>query len=51
MSSWADFSFYQTYGTGIVLAGLSAFTGVNAGVPAAISNGRTFLINEFQSLV
>jgi uncharacterized repeat protein (TIGR01451 family) len=46
--SWADFGFYQTYGTGIALAGLSAFTGVNAGVPAAISSGRAFLINEFQ---
>ena len=48
---WADFNFYETYSTGIALAGLSSFA-VNPGVPAsAIINGRTFLINEFQGPV
>lgn len=45
---WADFGFYKTYGTGVVLAGLSPFTAVDPGVPAAIASGRTFLLNEFQ---
>ncbi|TMD40078.1 MAG: hypothetical protein E6I89_04150, partial [Chloroflexi bacterium] len=43
--SWADFGFYQTYSTGIDLGGLSAFTTVDPGVPAAIASARNFLIN------
>lgn len=43
--SWADFGFYETYSTGIDLAGLSAFTTVDPGVPTAITHGRNFLIN------
>ena len=35
---------YQTYTTGLALDALSASTGVNAGIPAAISGGRTWLI-------
>ena len=38
-------SFYQTYSTGLALDGLSASTGIVAGIPAAISAGRTFLIS------
>jgi hypothetical protein len=50
--SWADFGAYATYSTGIALAGLSAFTTVDPGVPAAIAGGRNFLINlDFQGSV
>src|ERR1700736_1639160 len=46
---WADFGVYQTYSTGIALAGLSSFTTVDPGVPGAITNGRNFLITlDFQ---
>ena len=40
---------YRTYNTGIALAGLSAFSTVNSKVPAAITAGRAFLVNEFQA--
>jgi hypothetical protein len=46
--SWADGGFYKTYSTGIALAGLSFFTGVNAAIPGAITKGRSFLVGEFQ---
>ena len=39
---------YPTYETGLALTGLSYFTAVNAGVPTAITDGREFLVNEFE---
>jgi hypothetical protein len=39
---------FPTYSTGIALLGLGPFTSVDARVPAAIANGRSFLTNEFQ---
>src|SRR5271165_769531 len=45
---WADGGFYQTYSTGLALAGLSSFTSVNPAILAAITNGRAFLVSEFQ---
>ena len=48
--SWDD-GCCQTYDTGIVLGGLGWLQGVDPGVPAAITKGRTFLVNEFQGPV
>jgi hypothetical protein len=37
--------FYCTYTTGLALAALSLSSGVDPGIPAAISSGRTYLIS------
>jgi uncharacterized repeat protein (TIGR01451 family) len=42
------FGAFATYDTGIALAGLQPFVGVNSGVAAAIARGRAFLEEEFQ---
>ncbi len=44
---WADFG-YETYTTGLDLAGLSWLQGVDPRVPGAIAMGRNFLHDEFQ---
>jgi hypothetical protein len=46
---WGDGGVYRTYGTGIVLGGtswLQGAPGVDPGLPAAIANGRNYLINK-----
>jgi uncharacterized repeat protein (TIGR01451 family) len=45
--SWSGDS--ATYDTGLVLSGLSAFSTVDAGIPAAITNGRAYLVDSFQA--
>jgi hypothetical protein len=46
--SWSGDDGY-TYDTSLAISGLSTFTAVNLAIPAAVSNGRAFLINEFQA--
>jgi Prenyltransferase and squalene oxidase repeat len=48
---WADFNFYQTYSTGIALAGLSDFQSLNIAIPKSINDGRAFLVGEFKGKV
>ena len=43
---WADGGFFETYSTGIVIAGLEPFKNVNAGIPPAIAKAREFLIDK-----
>jgi hypothetical protein len=45
--SWSAES--ATYDTGIVLSGLSAFASADPGIPAALTNGRAYLVNTLQA--